>query len=317
MTCIRCAHGKARKHGYFGKTRIQRWRCISCHATFAEPRQKIGTHYLRMEKAAQVVSMMLEGMSIRAISRLTNVDRNTILSLLETAGEHCCKLWDAKVRNMRSDFVQADEIWTFVGCHQRRLQPGAPAEWGDAYVWIALDSTTKMVISYYVGKRDRESAHEFLRDFSQRIEGRFQLTTDGLKWYIPAVEKYLSGQVDFAQLIKMYSSHDISGPEWYGTASRVVGTYQSVQDGRPDPRYISTSHIERSNLTLRMQLRRFTRLTNAHSRKLANLKHAIALYMAWYCFCRPHQTLRCTPAMESQLATHIWTVEELLSWQQQ
>jgi IS1 family transposase len=244
-------------------------------------------------------------MSIRAIARLTGVDRNTILSLLETSGENCRKLWDSKVRAMRTQFVQADEIWTFVGCHQRRLRPGAPAEWGDQYVWFALDSVTKMILSYHVGRRESANAQEFIRDLSTRIDGRFQLSTDGLKWYPPAVEEHLAGRADYAQLIKLYGSHDISGPEWYSSTARVVGTITSVQDGRPDPRYISTSHIERSNLTLRMQLRRFTRLTNAHSRKLDNLKHAIALYMAWYCFCRTHQTLRCTPAMECRLTDHI------------
>lgn len=316
MTCLKCQHGTAKRFGHFGKRRIQRWRCRSCKATFAEPHTKIGNHYLAPERAAQVLSMMLEGVSIRAISRLTGVDKNTILSLLETAGERCAKIWDVYMRGIRTQFVQADEIWTFVGCHQRRLPMNAPAEWGDQYVWIALDSVTKMVISYFVGKRIGASADAFVRDMSQRIEGRFQLTTDGLRWYVPAVDEHLGGQVDYAQLVKIYSSHDITGPEWYGTTSQVIGTVPSVHNGRPDPRYISTSHIERANLTLRMQLRRFTRLTNAHSRKLENLKHAIALYMCWYNLCRINSAIRVTPCMESGLTNHVWTMQELLLSQQ-
>lgn len=314
MTCIRCQHQTCKRFGYFGKRRIQRWRCNSCKSTFCEPHVTVGTHYIAPEKAAQIISMMMEGMSLRAISRLTDTDLKTILSLLETAGERCRKIWDAYVTGIRTQFVQADEIWTFCGCHQRRLRPDAPAEWGDQYVWFALDSVTKMVLSYHVGRRESANAQEFMRDLSQRIEGRFQLTTDGLRWYPPAVEEHMAGRADYAQLIKLYSSHDITGPEWYGATSRVTGTIPVIQDGRPDPRYISTSHIERANLSLRVHLKRFCRLTNAHSRKLENLKHAVAIYMCWYCFCRSHQTLRsCTPAMEAGIADHIWTVTELLT----
>jgi len=170
-----------------------------------------------------------------------------------------------------------------------------------------------MVLGFYIGKREAVSADKFMRDLSERIDGRFQLTTDGLRWYVPAVEEHFAGRADYAMLIKLFNSHDITGPEWYGATSRVIGTIPSIKDGRPDPRYISTSHIERSNLTLRCQLRRFTRLTNAHSRKLDNLKYAVALYMCWYNFCRVHQTLRCTPAMEAGITDHIWSLEELFN----
>ncbi len=314
MTCLRCTHGTAKRFGYYSKRRIQRWRCTSCSATFADPStSKLGTHYTAPETAAKALTLMLEGMSIRAISRITGLHKGTILSLLETAGENCQKLWDAKLRGIRTQFVQADEIWTYCGCHQRRLPANAPAEWGDQYVWIALDSVSKMVISFYIGKREAASAHEFVRDMSERIEGRFQLTTDALRWYSPAVDEYLGGNCDYAMLIKLFGSRDFTGPDWYGTTSQVIGTVPKVKNGRPDPRYISTSHIERSNLTLRMQLRRFTRLTNAHSRKLENLKHAVSLYMAWYNFCRVHSTLRVTPAMEAGLTAHVWEITELLS----
>ncbi len=314
MTCRKCEHGTCKRFGFYGKRKIQRWRCTSCSATFADPSTpKLGTHYTAPETAAKVLTLMLEGMSIRAIARFSGMHKTTILSILETAGRNCRKLWDPKIRGIRTQFVQADEIWSFVCCHQRRLPMNAPAEWGDQYVWIALDSITKMVLGFHVGKREAVSANEFMRDLSERIDGRFQLTTDGLRWYVPAVEEHFAGRADYAMLIKLFSSHDITGPEWYGATSRVTGTIPSIKDGRPDPRYISTSHIERSNLTLRMALRRFTRLTNAHSRKLENLKHAITLYMAWYNFCRVHQTLRVTPAMEAGLADHVWSVNELIS----
>ena len=312
MTCLKCQHGTAIRFGYYSKRKIARYRCKTCRATFAEPHARLATHYIPPDKAAHILALMLEGVSIRAISRLTDVDKNTILALLATAGKRCGRLWDRQMRGLRTQLVQADEIWTFCGCHQRRLRPDAPAEWGDYYVWFALDSLTKMVLSFHVGRREGADAHTFIRDLSERVEGRFQLTTDGLRWYIPAVDEYLGGNCDYAQLIKLYSSHDVPGPEWYGATSRVIGTVPSVQNGRPDPRYISTSHIERSNLTLRMQLRRFTRLTNAHSRKLENLKHAVTLYMAWYNFCRVHQTLRVTPAMEAGIVDHVWTIQELL-----
>jgi len=314
MTCTRCQHQNCKKFGTYGKRKVQRYRCRNCHATFTDPTApKLGSHYIAPDAAAKALQLMLEGMSICAISRFTGMHKGTILSLLETAGERCQRLWDAYVRGMRTQFVQADEIWTYVACHERRLKPDAPAEWGDQYVWFALDSVTKMVLSYYVGKRVGASAHAFIKDLSERVEGRFQLTTDGLRWYVPAVDDHLGGNADYAQLFKTYSSHDVTGPEWYGATGRVTGAIPSIHNGRPDPRYISTSHIERSNLTLRMQLRRFTRLTLSYSKKLENLKYAIALYMAWYCFCRVHQTLRCTPAQECHLTDHIWNIEELLT----
>src|SRR5260221_7524970 len=285
VTCIRCNHGTAKKFGRYGKRKIQRWRRQSCRTTFAEPHSSIGNHYIAPEAVARILSMMMEGMSLRAISRLTEIDLKTILSLLKTAGMNCRKVWNAYVTGIRTEFVQADEIYCYVGAHQRRLRPDAPFEWGDTYTWIALDSTTKMILGYYVGKRDATSAHEFMRDLSNRIDGRFQLTTDGFKPYVNAVEQHFGSEIDFAQLVKLYGSPDIAGPDWYGGTSEVIGTVPSVRSGSPDPRYISTSHIERANLTLRMHLRRFARRTNAHSRKIENLKFAVHIFMAWYCMC--------------------------------
>jgi IS1 family transposase len=261
------------------------------------------------------MAMMMEGMSLRSISRLTGTDLKTILSVLETTGQRCRQVWDAYVTGIRSRLVQADEIHCTVGCHQRRLRPDAPVEWGETYTWIALDSVTKMILTYHVGKRDAVSADAFMRDLSKRMEGRFQLTTDGFRPYVNAVEEHFGSEIDFAQLIKLYGSPDITGPDWYGATSEVIGTVPNVRSGNPDPRYISTSHIERSNLSLRMAVRRFARRTNAISRKLENLKHAVAVYMCWYNFCRVHQTIRVTPAMEAGITDHIWTMDELLCQQ--
>jgi IS1 family transposase/transposase-like protein len=312
MTCIRCNHGRAQRFGTCGKRKIQRYRCISCRGTFCEPHTKVGTHYIPPDKAAHVIALMMEGTSLRAITRLTGFDLKTVLSLMKTAGTQCRRVFDIYVQGMRSDFVRADEIHTTVGCHQRRLRPDAPAEWGDAYTWIALDGNTKIILAYHVGRQDATSADAFMRDLSGRMEGRFQLTTDGFRPYINAVEQAFGSEIDFAQLIKLYGSPDVTGPDWFGATSEVIGTVPSVRSGHPDPRYISTSHIERVNLSLRVHLRRFVRRTNAHSRKLDNLRYAVHTFMAWYCLCRVHQTIRVTPAMEARLTDHIWTMEELI-----
>lgn len=181
-------------------------------------------------------------------------------------------------------------------------------------MWIALDSETKAVLSYYIGKRDGFSAYEFIGDLRQRVaeNHRCQLTTDGLDGYILAVEEHFGTDVDFAQLVKMYTTPNTSGPDWF-RPSKVVRAIPTPISGDPDFSRISTSHIERTNLTLRMQMRRFTRLTNGFSKKLGNLKAAVAVFMAWYNFCRVHQTLRVTPAMQAGLTDHVWSIGELLA----
>jgi len=254
---------------------------------------------------------MLEGVSVRAISRLTGTDKKTILALLLTVGEKARTLFDSRIRRIRPRYVELDETWSFVHTHERRLNEGDPAEWGDAYTWIALDSQTKLVISYLVGKRTTECAFDFVRDFSERVGGKPQVTSDGLRSYVPAMEQYFGCDVHFAQLLKLYGKPDTAGPEWYGPA-KVIETVPIPISGDPDPKHISTSIVERSNLSVRMHLRRFTRLTNAHSKSLTHLKAAVSLYMAWYNFCRIHSTLRVTPAMEAGLADHVWEVSELV-----
>lgn len=315
MTCRKCAHGTAKRFG-FTKARTARYRWRDCRATFTEPKPTpLGSHTTSVDNAVKVFTLMTEGMSVRAISRVTGIHKTTILSLLKTVGKKCARLFDAKMQNIRPRYVQADEAWTFVQKKQKRLKINDPVERGDQYVWIALDSETKAVLSYYVGKRDAVSAYKFIGDLNERIAEthRCQLTTDGLEGYIPAVEEYFGADVDFAQLVKQYAPPRTDGPDWFRPSAHVVAAVQTPIIGNPDYKRISTSHIERANLTVRMHLRRFTQLTNGFSKKLENLKAAVALFMAWYNFCRVHQTLRVTPAMETGLTDHVWTLRELLA----
>ncbi|HEV2401597.1 MAG TPA: IS1 family transposase [Candidatus Sulfotelmatobacter sp.] len=315
MTCVRCQHQSCKKFGYFGKRRIQRWRCNSCNSTFCEPAAKLGTHYTDPETAAKALTLMLEGMSVRAISRVTGLHKTTILALMSTAAENVTRLMNTRMRGVRTRYIQSDEIWCFVGKKRRNVRTSDPAEVGDQWVFVAMDAETKLVPSFVIGKRTRETTLRFLRDLQSRLsDARFQLTTDGFHFYERGVEDVFGGTVDFAQLVKLFGDFGQSGDERY-SPPRITEVISKVRDGRPDPAHISTSHIERQNLTMRMQMRRFTRLTNAFSKKLENLEAAVRLYFAWYNFCRVHQTLRVTPAMESGLADHAWTMRELLETQ--
>ena len=199
---------------------------------------------------------MMEGTSVRAISRLTGLHIRTILALMVIAGEKCQRLLDGKICNVRPHLVQADELHSFVGCHEKRLRFDAPKELGSIWTWRALDSESKLIISHYFGQRDADSAWYFMRDLRARTEGIFQLTSDGLRAYVDAVDAHFATSIHFAQLIKLYSSPDITGPDWYGATSRVTGTIPSVRCGRPEPRFVSTSHVERLNLSVRTHLRR-------------------------------------------------------------
>lgn len=312
MTCTRCKHREAKRFGFYGRRRIQRFRCPACKSTFSAPRQRpLGRHYISTEKAAQIVTLLIEGTSVRAVSRITGAHQGTILSLLLTVGTKCRNLFDKRMRGIRPRFVQADELWTFVHTKEKHLGSDDPGEWGDAYIWMAIDSETKLVLSYLTAKRDAVSAYDFIRDLSERVTGRFQITTDGLRGYVPAIEEYFGADVDFAQLLKIYGTTDGEGPDWY-KPSQVTATIPIPISGNPNPRYISTSHVERANLSIRTHLRRFTRLSLGFSKSLEHLKAAVDLYMAFFNFCRVHQSLRVTPAMQSGIADHIWTIQELL-----
>jgi len=267
------------------------------------------------DKALLAIQLLIEGTSVRTVERITQLHRDTILRLLVLAGERCIALMDAQMRNLRCEHIQSDEIWTFVGKKQRHVKSEDSVELGDAWVFVAIDAETKLIPAYTVGKRDRETTYQFLIALRDRIaeEHRFQITTDGFHFYRKGVEDVFAGQADFAQMIKLYGEHGQHDAAGRYSPSPMIETIIRIRDGRPDMRHISTSFVERQNLTMRMAIRRFTRLTNAFSKKLDNLKAACALHFAYYNFCRIHKSLRVTPAMEAGLTDHIWTLRELLS----
>jgi len=268
---------------------------------------------LSPEKKLAVIAALVEGNSIRSISRMTDVDRNTISSLLVRVGNRCAQIMDERMQNVRCGFVQCDEIWTYVGKKDKHVRVDDPEEFGNQWVFVALDEDTKLVPSYMVGKRTKETTYTFLIDLQKRlVDARFQLTTDGFHFYQRAVEDVFAGQVDFAQLIKLYGDIGQHDTEARYSPPRIMEVISKIRDGRPDLDRICTSHVERQNLTMRMCMRRFTRLTNAFSKKLENLKAACALHFAHYNFCRVHSSLRITPAMAAGLTTEVWPLTSLL-----
>ena len=254
---------------------------------------------LSVSKRATIINLLVEGVSLRAISRITGASINTITKLLEDAGNACAEYHDETVRNVRSKRVQADEIWAFTYAKQANVKKAkkAPADAGDTWTWTAIDADNKLIISWHVGPRDLGSAYTFMMDLAERLATRVQLTTDGLNSYLSAVEDAFGADVDYSQLIKLYGS-DPEGEKRY-SPEKCIGTIQKPITGEPDPKHISTSYIERQNLTMRMSMRRFTRLTNAFSKKVQNHVYHVALYAVFYNFCRIHKTLKVSPAMAS------------------
>ena len=269
---------------------------------------------LPVDKAVGVLRLLLEGMSIRSVERVTNIHRDTILRLLVLAGERCQRLMDEKIRNIAVDDVQVDEIWGYVFKKEgHKWDHELPNQViGDAYCFVAMETNTKLVLTYYIGKRTAESTDQFISRLALATSAtrRYQLTSDGFGPYKPAVKSFLRGRVDFAQLVKVYASSR-EGEQRYSPADVVDAVPEKVI-GNPDSDRICTSHIERQNLSIRMGMRRMTRLTNGFSKKWENLESAYALWFAYYNWCRRHQTLRVTPAMESGLTDHQWTISELM-----
>jgi len=272
---------------------------------------------LSPEKKLAVIASLLEGNSVRSTERMTGVHRDTICRLLVQTGDHCTALWDAHVRNVRAKYVQADEIWCYVGKKDKHVRIDDPEEFGNQWVFVALDEETKFVPSFMVGKRTRETTYAFLADLQTRLAdtrfNRFQLTTDGFHFYQRGVEDVFAGQADFAQLIKLFGDIGQHDTESRYSPPRIMEVISKIRDGRPDEAHICTSHVERQNLTMRMCMRRFTRLTNAFSKKLENLKAACALHFCHYNFCRIHQSLRVTPAMAAGVTTEVWSLSALIA----
>ncbi len=265
------------------------------------------------EKRAAVVGCLCEGVSIRATARLCGVSKLTVLRLLADLGSLCRDYHDLAVRGLRCRRIQCDEIWSFVGCKQRNREAGKCGH-GDAWTWAAMDAETKIVLGYLVGTRDAVCARAFMDDVAGRIVTRVQLTTDGHHVYLTAVEGAFGlGGVDYAMLVKLYGPEPAGDdPERKYSAGKCNGTRKIGQIGLPDPKHVSTSYIERQNLTVRMGNRRHTRLTNAFSKKLAYHAHAIALHYFHYNFIRKHQTLGTTPAVAAGIADRPWTVADLV-----
>ncbi len=262
-------------------------------------------------KRAQILSLLVEGMSINATCRVSGAAKATVLKLLADVGAACAEYQDSALRNLSCKRLQCDEIWSFVNAKAKNV----PAEkrgvfgYGDVWTWTAIDADTKLIASWMVGRRNAEAANEFIGDLASRLTSRVQITTDGLKVYVDAVENAFGGDVDFAQLIKIYGESS-EGARRYSPPV-VISEERNVINGQPDNKHISTSYVERQNLTMRMGMRRFTRLTNGFSKKVENHVHAIALHFMHYNFGRIHKTLRVTPAMEAGIADHVWTLEEI------
>ncbi len=269
---------------------------------------------LRPEKKLAVISALIEGNSVRSIERMTGVHRDTICRLLVETGDHCAGLLDTHMRNLQCKLIQCDEIWTFVGKKQRRVRAGDALALGDQWVFVALDAETKLIPTYTVGKRTAASTFGFINDLSQRIVTKHpQITTDGFRFYVRAIEDCFGADVDFAQLVKLYGDYGQHDSATKYSPSPILEVISKVRQGTPDEEHISTSFVERQNLTMRMHMRRFTRLTNAFSKKLENLKAACALHFAHYNFCRVHSSLRITPAMAAGVTTEVWRTETLIN----
>lgn len=271
---------------------------------------------LSNEKRAQILSCLCEGMGINAATRITGVSKNTVLKLLADAGEACAKYQDEVMRNLTCKRIECDEVWSFVGMKQKNV----PVElegtfgFGDVYTWTSIDAETKLVPCWHVGTRDLESAKEFISDLASRLANRVQLTTDGHKAYIEAVEEAFGRDIDFAQLVKMYGSEGQSKSDSRRySPSEFSGSEKHVKMGNPDMKLISTSYVERQNLTMRMHMRRFTRLTNAFSKKLDNHMHAISLYFMFYNFVKIHKSLKVTPAMEAGISKTLWEISDIVA----
>ncbi|MEW6386888.1 MAG: hypothetical protein AB1491_05160 [Thermodesulfobacteriota bacterium] len=268
---------------------------------------------LRPEKQEAAIAALVEGVSIRSTERITGIHRDTIMRLMVRIGQGCANLMDSYMQNLKGENYQVDEIWCYVGKKQRHLkETDNIEELGDQWVFVALDADSKLIPSYLVGKRTAKNAQAFIADLSNRLDNRVQLSSDALPAYVEAIESAFGADIDYGQIVKTYEAEPI-GPGRY-SPPHVISAERTVIQGSPRIAKISTSYAERQNLTMRMQMRRFTRLTNAFSKKLEDLKAAVALHFAHYNFVRIHKTLRVTPAMEAGVTNRLWSISDLLEW---
>ena len=269
---------------------------------------------LPIEKRVQIINLLVEGSSLRAASRIADCSINTVTKLLVDVGRACERFHDEKVRGIKAAKIQADEIWSFVYSKQKNVPDGMENEAGDIWTWTAIDSDSKLIVSWYVGDRTAFTANLFMQDVANRLANKVQLTTDGHSAYLSAVDNAFENDIDFAQLVKIYGSSEKNqnNTEKKYSPAKCKGAKKIVITGNPDPTYISTSHVERQNLTMRMHMRRFTRLTNAFSKKIENHCLAIALHFVYYNFVKIHKTLRVPPAMEAGLIKRLMTIEDIV-----
>jgi transposase-like protein/IS1 family transposase len=312
MTCHNCQI-KAVKAGK-DRRGNQRFRCNKCKRRFQQERERLlGNMYLSEDKALLSLQLLLEGNSLRSIERITGVEMHTLLKLLVLAGERCESVMNQRIKGVAVKDVEADEIWGFCKFKNRhKLFKGiTDPKVGDTYTFVGIERNTKLILAWHLGERGMEDTEAFTEKLHEATSGRFQLTTDGYKPYENAVSYSLGTRVDFAQLIKVYAANPDDERKY--SPPVVVETVTKIQIGDPDPSRICTSIVERNNLSIRTSVRRLTRLTNAFSKKWENLRAALALYFAYYNFCRIHSSIRCTPAMESGLTQHVWTLRDLLA----
>jgi transposase-like protein len=307
MTCCYCK-ANAKKSGKFGPQKTQRYRCLNCGKTFSDS-GPLDDMRIPFEKAIQIVNFLVEGVGINASARLAGVNKRTVLSVLALAGERCEKLMDEKLRGLRIDDVQCDEIWGIVQKKQNHIRPTEdPTQVGDFYTYVAFGRESKLVITSLVGKRNVTSTYAFMRDLSERIEGDVQISTDSFGAYRGAIRIAFGPDVDYGQIVKFYSRKSdgrYSPPE-------VTAVLKTAISGTPIESKICTSHVERNNLNMRTFMRRLTRLCLGFSKKVENLKYAVSLFFAFYNFCRVHGTLKTTPAVAAGVESKVWTIADLL-----
>lgn len=270
---------------------------------------------LPIAKRVQIISMLVEGSSLRSTSRVCDVSINTVTKLLVDVGRACLNFHNEKVVGVKSKRIECDEIWSFVYAKEKNKSEGMEGSAGDVWTWMAIDADSKLIVSWLVGDRDADTARVFMNDVADRVAGRIQLTSDGLATYLEAVTDAFGSQIDFAQLVKTYgnSNEEKNPTERKYSPAEYTGSKKTIISGNPEPSLISTSYVERQNLTMRMHMRRFTRLTNAFSKKIENHCHAIALHFVYYNFVKQHKTLRITPAMAAGLTKRFMSIEDIVS----
>ena len=309
MLCPTC-QAEARKFGH-DRDGNQRYQCRTCHKTFSDrPAKPLGSMRLEMDKALQVLQLLLEGMSVRATMRVTRVNRNTILDLLVHVGDHCEMMLEDRIQKVPVKDVQVDEVWGYVFCKEKKRTDKyhGQDEIGDAYCFIGMERTTKLILAWHLGRRSTDDTHTFAHKLALATSGEYQVTTDGFGPYRLAIPMELEDGIAFATLVKTYATKD----DHRYSPGEVSGTIKTPCCGKVDPARICTSHVERTNLTVRMQDRRMTRLTNAFSKKWDNHRASMALHFAYFNYCRVHMTLKTTPAVVAGLESRPWTLRELV-----